>query len=148
MLESLAFLDLPCQDFLYLDDGDLGNIGPMTTIGDRIRAARKAAGLTQDQLAEDLGRSKGAISQWENEQGQPDLYLVAAMCERLKVSADYLIRGIDASFVDAKTLAMASKLTTLSTVQFDGLSKLFGPAVPDERVAQFLPPAPKKNHKK
>ena len=43
MLESLAFLDLPCQDFLYLDDGDLGNIGPMTTIGDRIRAARKAA---------------------------------------------------------------------------------------------------------
>lgn len=36
------------------------------TVGGRIQAARLAAGLTQEQLANDIGVSKSAISQWES----------------------------------------------------------------------------------
>ena len=38
----------------------------MSTVGGRIRAARVAKGLTMDQLASQIGVSKGAISQWES----------------------------------------------------------------------------------
>lgn len=38
----------------------------MSTVGGRIRAARVAKGLTMEQLADRIGVSKGAISQWES----------------------------------------------------------------------------------
>jgi transcriptional regulator with XRE-family HTH domain len=37
----------------------------MSTVGGRIKYARTARGLTQDQLAAKVGVSKGAVSQWE-----------------------------------------------------------------------------------
>lgn len=38
----------------------------MSTVGGRIRAARVAKGLTMDQLADKIGVTKGAVSQWES----------------------------------------------------------------------------------
>jgi transcriptional regulator with XRE-family HTH domain len=38
----------------------------MDTVGGRIQTARVAAGLTQDQLAQRIGVTKSAISQWES----------------------------------------------------------------------------------
>ena len=42
------------------------------TMGKRIAAARKAKGLTQDQLAEKLGVTAQAVSKWENDLSCPD----------------------------------------------------------------------------
>lgn len=41
------------------------------TVGQRIRAARKKAGMTQKQLAEKLGIPYQSIGQWENDQRNP-----------------------------------------------------------------------------
>ncbi len=43
------------------------------TIGEKIRAARKQAGLTQVQMAEKLCVSRQAITKWESDTGIPDI---------------------------------------------------------------------------
>ena len=45
----------------------------MNHIGKRLNAARKARGLTQDQLAAQMNVSRSTISHWENDQAEPDL---------------------------------------------------------------------------
>ena len=60
---------------------------------DRIAAVRKAAGLTQEQLGELLGVTRQAVSRWESGQTTPDAATLAALCERLHVSADYVLLG-------------------------------------------------------
>ena len=60
---------------------------------ERITAARKAAGLTQEALGEKLGVSRQAVSKWESGQAVPDLDTVAKLCLALGFSADYLLFG-------------------------------------------------------
>ena len=60
---------------------------------DRIAAVRKAAGLTQEQLGELLGVTRQAVSKWESGQTTPDAATIAALREKLHVSADYLLLG-------------------------------------------------------
>ena len=60
---------------------------------DRIAAVRRAAGLTQEQLGELLGVSRQAVSRWESGQTSPDAATLAALCEKLRVSADYVLLG-------------------------------------------------------
>ena len=60
---------------------------------DRIAAVRKAAGLTQEQLGELLGVTRQAVSKWESGQTTPDAATIAALCEKLHVSADYVLLG-------------------------------------------------------
>lgn len=60
---------------------------------DRIAAVRRAAGLTQEQLGELLGVSRQAVSRWESGQTSPDVSTLAALCEKLRVSADYVLLG-------------------------------------------------------
>ena len=44
------------------------------TLGKRIMALRKAAGMTQEQVAERLGVSPQAVSKWENDVSCPRRY--------------------------------------------------------------------------
>jgi transcriptional regulator with XRE-family HTH domain len=53
------------MDILSALRADRGDIQAME-IGDRIRMARRTAGLTQVQLAERLGVDKSAVAQWES----------------------------------------------------------------------------------
>jgi len=45
---------------------------PLTTIGEQIRAARTAAGLTQIELAERAGLWQSSISDYERGEEEPD----------------------------------------------------------------------------
>ena len=48
---------------------------------DRIALARKQAGLSQEQLGEQLGVSRQAVSKWESGQANPDVdYLTRMLC--------------------------------------------------------------------
>ena len=65
-----------------------GNLKVM--VGQRIRAARKANGLSQEQLAEKLGVSFQAVSTWEQGKFIPDSEHLPALAEKLDVSLDML----------------------------------------------------------
>ena len=57
--------------------------------GDRIRDARKAAGLTQRQLADILGVSNTSISNWEKGLSRPDADMIQKLCFCLSLEPNY-----------------------------------------------------------
>lgn len=66
----------------------------METMGDRIKVLRQARGFSQSQLAERLGVTAGAISQWENGATENiKLKTFMALCEILMTDPQYLIFG-------------------------------------------------------
>ena len=64
------------------------------SIGFNIKRLRREKGITQEQLAEYLGISSRAISQWECDRTSPDITLLPALCHIFNVSSDELL-GID-----------------------------------------------------
>ena len=63
------------------------------TIGDRIAKYRKAMGMTQEDLANQMGVSSQAVSKWENDVSCPDISLLPQLCKILGVSTDELLMG-------------------------------------------------------
>ncbi len=61
------------------------------TLGKRIVANRKRLGLTQDQLAEQLGVTALAVSKWENDQSCPDIAILPKLAEIFGISTDALL---------------------------------------------------------
>ena len=60
--------------------------------GERLRAAREAAGFASQQaLADDLGVAQSTIANWEGGRREPNYALTLRLCERLQVSVDYLL---------------------------------------------------------
>lgn len=48
----------------------------MISIGNTIKTLRKAKGVTQEEVARELGVSYQAVSKYENEVAQPDISLI------------------------------------------------------------------------
>lgn len=59
------------------------------TLGEKIRAARKAKGLTQKELASKIGAAHNSISNWENNQNNPDPNTIQNLCWALDVQPNY-----------------------------------------------------------
>lgn len=64
------------------------------SIGTTIKRLRREKGMTQEQLAELLGLSTNAISQWECDKTVPDISNLPVLANIFEVSADILL-GID-----------------------------------------------------
>lgn len=62
-------------------------------IGAYIRQRRRAAGLTQEALAERLGVSAKAVSKWENAVCLPDAALYEPLCQQLGITIGQLFQG-------------------------------------------------------
>ena len=62
-------------------------------LGERIRAARKAAGLTQRQLAEKIQVSNTSISNWEKGTSRPDPDTIQHLCWALNVEPNFFFQG-------------------------------------------------------
>lgn len=61
--------------------------------GPTIKRLREAKGLTQSDLAEQLGVSSQAISKWETSKGLPDITLIEPLAKILGVSVMELMSG-------------------------------------------------------
>ena len=62
------------------------------SIGSKLAQARKAANLTQEQLAERLGVTRQAVSRWESDAAYPETDNIVRTAQILEVSCDYLLR--------------------------------------------------------
>ena len=62
-----------------------------TSIAENIRAYRKQRGLTQEQLAEVLGVSVGAVYKWESKSSLPELRMIMEMADFFDTSVDALL---------------------------------------------------------
>ena len=61
--------------------------------GDFIKEARKAKGLSQNELADMLNISRVAVSKWENGHNMPDISTMELLGEILDVDVEELIKG-------------------------------------------------------
>jgi len=64
-------------------------------IADRIQSLRKAKGISQEELAEQTGVSRQAVSKWEGGQSVPDIEKIIIMSDFFGVTTDYLLKGIE-----------------------------------------------------
>ena len=80
------------------------------TVGQRLKDARKARGLTQDMLAEKIGTSRGVITNIEhNKILEPQPMVVNALCRELHIQKEWLLTGVgpmdeDAEILDNETI--------------------------------------------
>lgn len=66
-------------------------------LSQRIQRLRKARGLSQDELAGQVGVSRQAVSKWESGQSTPDLDKIILLSDFFGVTTDYLLKGVDAA---------------------------------------------------
>ncbi len=63
------------------------------TFGDRVAAAREAAGMNQGQLARRLGVKKSTLMGWEQDLSEPRANKLSMMAGLLNVSMTWLLTG-------------------------------------------------------
>lgn len=65
----------------------------MGTVGEAIREAREAAGLTQRELAERIGTQQPAIARLESDGSSPSIRTLRAIAEALGVDLEIGLRS-------------------------------------------------------
>ena len=81
-----------------------------STMGTRIREMRKAAGMSQEQLAELLCTKKATISAYENDRIDIKSSIVLEIAKALGCTGSYLLEGKQEGDVDARIIEILVKL--------------------------------------
>src|SRR5688500_5732074 len=84
-------------------------MNPMS-LSDRIHQRRAELGLSQKDLAGQIGVTQGAIAQFESGSRAPSLDLLPAVSKALRVSTDYLLTGSESEWLDIGSLNAADRL--------------------------------------
>ena len=96
MLPAVAPVDSPARWRAAAPFGKMGPKGEsIVELNERVAALRKAAGLSQEQLAERLDVSRQAVGKWERGEAVPDLEKTVRLARVFGVSVDSLL-GLEA----------------------------------------------------
>lgn len=63
----------------------------MSKFSERLKESRKKAGLTQNEIAEQLGITRPAYTQYETDKTTPNIETASKIADILKISLDYLV---------------------------------------------------------
>ena len=83
------------------------------TLGENIQTARKAKGLSQEALAEQVGVSRQALGKWEKDTALPSLDNLQALAAVLDVSVDVLLGTTQADGTPEPALTLETLRTLL-----------------------------------
>ena len=115
----------------------MGGLEPVS-IGDRIKTARKTAGLSQTDLAARVGVSQPAIANWESGVHDPRRLMIAKIAEALRVSTDWLAGGARSSVEADKHPAAAyirRPLRHTPVISFAEAARLYDDKTADPHAA-------------
>lgn len=85
----------------------------IATFGDRMTAAREAAGMTQDALAKRIGVKKTTLRSWENDLAEPRANRLSMLAGLLNVSMMWLINGEGEGIDGPEAETMPSDMTEI-----------------------------------
>ena len=105
------------------------------TLGATVAALRKERGMTQLELANQMGVTDKAVSKWERDLSFPDAASLPKLAETLGVSVDELMQGGPAE--PAPGQAPAAETARLVPLILRGVALAMGVA-----VTVFFPPRP------
>ena len=82
-------------------------------LADKIILHRKKIGLTQEELAAQLGVSRQSISKWEGAQSIPDIERIILLSNLFEVTVDYLLKDDkeEVEFIDSNTEEITRSLS-------------------------------------
>lgn len=86
-------------------------------IGKRIKEARNALDMTQEELAKLLGVTKGAVANYENETSHPKEPIMYKMFDALNVDANYLFQDV---------VNLPSKKNDVTLAEYEHIKKYRG----------------------
>ena len=61
------------------------------TFGEKLKEARRDAGMSQEELSVKIGVSRSAVAKWETDKGLPDIQNLKTIAAILNISLDYLL---------------------------------------------------------
>ena len=93
-------------------------------IGHYIQHLRKAAGMTQKELAEKLNISFQAVSKWENGDTLPDTGILLELCDVLNTTADKLLNGGSLAATERRLMRLDDVVTGFEYME--SIGRLFG----------------------
>ena len=76
------------------------------TIGERIKDFRKIRGMTQNDLADEMGVSVQSVSKWETDKCSPDISLLVPLSTVLGISTDTLLGKSGSGYEELKQIGM------------------------------------------
>ena len=85
----------------------------IATFGDRLTAAREAAGMTQESLAKRLGVKKSTLRSWEEDLSEPRANRLSMLAGLLNVSMMWLINGEGEGIENPDAETMPSDMTEI-----------------------------------
>ena len=75
-------------------------------LGEIVKKLRKSYGLTQVELANSLNVTKQAVSNWENNNIQPSIDMLARIAKFFSVSCDYILEMDQRNFIEVEGLTL------------------------------------------
>lgn len=94
-----------------------------SVFGSRLRESLKSRGITQQQIASELGLTRQGFARYLDGSSAPNLDALTIISRRLEVSTDYLLGLSDIASPDVST-QIASKVTGLSEKAIDNLRRI------------------------
>lgn len=104
------------------------------SLGDRLKEARKAAGMTQRQLADKIRVSNTSISNWEKGVSYPDPDTIQHLCWALDVQPNYFF-AVDDSPTYPKNII---PLPTMYKVPLIGTIACGAPVLAEEHIEGYV----------
>lgn len=84
------------------------------SIGQRLKAARKNRGVSQDMLAEKIGASRGVITNIEHDKvNEPQSIVINAICNALNINKEWLIEGIGPMDIEPSVIRSTNILSEI-----------------------------------
>lgn len=80
---------------------------------DKMFELRKASGLSQEEVANQLGVSRQSVSKWEAGQSTPEMDKLPAISELFQVSLDYLVKPAEMDMLSIKTMQLEAQQKVL-----------------------------------
>ena len=82
----------------------------MMTLGEKIKACRQAAGMSQEKVAELVGVSRQAVTKWEANQSAPNTENLFKLAEILGTTVDFLLASREAENSPAEQISYLYKM--------------------------------------
>ena len=90
----------------------------MMRLADKIIRLRKAAGMSQEELAEQLNVSRQAVSRWESGTAMPDASNLLQLSRLFQVTTDYLLHDDYQSDEDLPRLKQTREDSVRQALQY------------------------------
>lgn len=85
--------------------------------GIKLKELRNSHGLTQIQLAKELGVSKQCVSNWENDNILPSIDMLIRISQYFYVSCDFLLELDDKVYLDVSDITLSQRAIIQKLIQ-------------------------------